>query len=81
MVYTVLTPSFSSCACIDSITGVVKGSSCVGYAAVLGRSFSGRLSMYFTNTSGWCDAVACCAKKSFVKPRSNILGAPPAGST
>jgi hypothetical protein len=34
-----------------------------------------------TNTSAWCGAVACWAKNRYLKPRVNMFGAPPAGST
>jgi hypothetical protein len=47
----------------------------------LGRWSAGRPLTQSTNTSAWCGAVACCAKNRYLKPRENIFGEPPAGST
>src|SRR3954454_4603689 len=78
---TVLTPSASSCFCMDSMTGAANGSSWVGYAAVFGRWSAGSDLTQLTNTSAWCGAVACRAKNRPLNPRGDIFGAPPAGST
>src|SRR3954452_22302438 len=76
-----LSLAFSSADWIPWITGFVNGSSCVAYAAVFGRFDAGIFLTHPENRSPWCGAVACWAKNRYLKPRLNIDGEPPAGST
>jgi hypothetical protein len=59
----------------------VNGSSWVRKAAVAGFWSGGSDLTQAVMPSAWCGAVAGCVKNSILKPRVNMSGAPPAGST